>query len=102
MRNLRYRSAARRRRTGAPVPPGESLSVASPEPQARAGDRGGTGTGNRPLLPAREPGLYLWVPKTCATWADALKIAVGSVPRSGAGRAGLGPSGDGMIFGLWA
>ena len=44
----------------------------------------------------------LWVPKTCATWADALQIAVGSVPRSGAGRAGLGPSGDGMIFGLWA
>ena len=28
----------------------------------------------------------LWVPKTCATWADALQIAVGSVPRSGAGR----------------
>jgi hypothetical protein len=45
---------------------------------------------------------HLWVPKTCATWADALQIAVGSVPRSGAGRAGLGPSGDGMIFGLQA
>jgi hypothetical protein len=30
------------------------------------------------------------------------KIAVGSVPRSGAGRAGLGLSRDGMIFGLWA
>ena len=22
----------------------------------------------------------VWVPKTCATWADALQIAVGSVP----------------------
>jgi hypothetical protein len=39
--------------------------------------------------------------KTRATWLDVLQIAVGSVPRSGAGRAGLGPSGDGMIFGLW-
>ena len=32
--------------------------------------------------------LLLWVPKTCATWADALQIAVGSVPRSAAGRTG--------------
>jgi hypothetical protein len=31
----------------------------------------------------------LCAPKTCATWADALQIAIGSVPRSGAGRAGL-------------
>jgi putative transposase len=31
------------------------------------------------------------VPKTCATWADALRIAFGLVPRRGAG-AGLGPS----------
>ena len=32
----------------------------------------------------------------------ALKVTVGSVPRSGAGRAGFGPSGGAMIFGLWA
>jgi hypothetical protein len=44
----------------------------------------------------REQVHHLWVPKTCATWADGL------VPRSGAGRAGLGLSGDGMIFGPWA
>jgi hypothetical protein len=46
--------------------------------------------------------LYLWVPKTFVTWADALQIAVGPAPRSGVGRAGLGLSGDAMIFGLWA
>jgi hypothetical protein len=40
------------------------------------------------------------VPKTCATWADALGIAVGSVKRLGVGRAGLGSAGGGMIFGL--
>jgi putative transposase len=34
--------------------------------------------------------------------ADALQIAVGSVPRSGAGRAGPGPSGAAMIYGLRA
>lgn len=48
------------------------------------------------------PVSNLWVPKTYATWADALGIAVGSVKRLGAGRAGLGPAGGGMIFGLWA
>jgi hypothetical protein len=37
----------------------------------------------------------LWVPKTCATCADALQIAVGSSRVSIAGRAGLSPSGDG-------
>jgi len=37
----------------------------------------------------------LWVPKTCVTWADALG-------ERSAGRAGLGPSGRAMIFGLWA
>jgi hypothetical protein len=46
--------------------------------------------------------LRLWVPKTYATWADALGIAVGSVKRLGVGRAGLGSAGGGMIFGLWA
>ncbi len=46
--------------------------------------------------------VYLWVPKTCVTWADALQIAVGSVPRSDAGRPGLGPSGAAMIYDLWA
>jgi hypothetical protein len=51
--------------------------------------------------PLAEPAV-LWVPKTCVTWADALQIAVGSIPRLGAGRAGPGPSGGGMIFGLWA
>jgi len=44
----------------------------------------------------------LWVPKTYATWVDALGIAVGSVKRLGVGRAGLGSAGGGMIFGLWA
>jgi hypothetical protein len=44
----------------------------------------------------------LWVPKTYATWADALGIGVGSVKRLGVGRAGLGSAGGGMIFGLWA
>ncbi|HUY47168.1 MAG TPA: hypothetical protein VMV92_15785 [Streptosporangiaceae bacterium] len=44
----------------------------------------------------------LWVPKTYATWADALGIAAGSVKRLGVGRAGLGSAGGGMIFGLWA
>jgi hypothetical protein len=37
----------------------------------------------------------LWVPKTYATWADALGIAVGSVKRLGVGRAGLGSAGGG-------
>jgi hypothetical protein len=44
----------------------------------------------------------VWVPKTYATWADALGIAVGSVKRPGVGRAGPGSAGGGMIFGLWA
>jgi hypothetical protein len=44
----------------------------------------------------------LWVPKTCATWADALGTAVGSVKRLGVGQAGLGSAGGGMIFGLRA
>jgi hypothetical protein len=30
--------------------------------------------------------IVLWVPKTCATWADALGITVGSVKRLGVGR----------------
>ena len=33
--------------------------------------------------------VALWVPKTRATWADALRFAVGSAPRSGAGRQDL-------------
>jgi non-haem dioxygenase in morphine synthesis N-terminal len=41
----------------------------------------------------------LGVPKTCVTWADALGERS---PVSSAGRAGLGPSGRAMIFGLWA
>jgi hypothetical protein len=32
----------------------------------------------------------LWVPKTCATWAGALGIAVGSVKWLGVGRSWLG------------
>jgi hypothetical protein len=51
------------------------------------------------LLATSQP---LWVPKTYATWADALGIAVGSVKRLGVGWAGLGSAGGGMIFGLWA
>src|SRR5215469_1118347 len=35
----------------------------------------------------------LWVPKTCVTWADALQIVVGPLPRSGVRRAGPGLSG---------
>ena len=54
------------------------------------------------ILGATAHPTALWVPKTCVTWADALKIRVGSVTGSGAGRAGLGPSGGAMIFGLWA
>ena len=58
------------------------------------------------LLPghvsAAEQAISLWVPKTCATWADALGIAGGLVKRLGVGRAGPGPAGGGMIFGLWA
>jgi hypothetical protein len=50
-----------------------------------------------PALPPSE--LNVWVPKTCATWAKVLQSAVG---RSGMRRAGLGPTGGGMIFGLWA
>ncbi len=37
-------------------------------------------------------GDELWVPKTCATWADALQIAVGSVLRSGVRLAGVSVS----------
>jgi hypothetical protein len=33
--------------------------------------------------------------ETCVTWADTLQIVVGSAPRSGVGRAGLGLSGGG-------
>jgi len=42
--------------------------------------------------------FYLWVPKTCATWADVLQYAGGSVGRLVSAR----PTGGGMIFGLWA
>jgi len=62
--------------------------------------------GARSVKPSAKPTLvrtqHLWVPKTYATWADALGIAVGSVKRLGVGRAGLGSAGGGMIFGLWA
>lgn len=44
----------------------------------------------------------LCVPKTYATWAYALQLAVGFVPPSGAGRAGAGLAGGAMIFSLWA
>jgi hypothetical protein len=43
-------------------------------------------------------GIELWVPKTHATWADALRARVGFIPCPAAGRLGTG----GMIFGLWA
>ncbi len=43
-------------------------------------------------------GRDLWVPKTCATWADVLQYAGGSVGRLVSAR----PTGGGMIFGLWA
>jgi hypothetical protein len=46
--------------------------------------------------------LALWVPKTFATWAYAQRNAAGLGSASGVGRAGLGPSGGGMICGLWA
>ena len=41
------------------------------------------------LLTEVTAGRYLWVPKTCVTWAGALQIAIGPDPRSGVGRAGL-------------
>jgi len=63
----------------------------------RAGDDGHAADGA--VIGTRDD---LWVPKTYATWADALGIAVGSVKRLGVGRAGLGSAGGGMIFGLWA
>ena len=48
----------------------------------------------------QSPGLLncLWVPKSCATWADVLQYAGGSVGRLVSAR----PTGGGMIFGLWA
>jgi hypothetical protein len=45
------------------------------------------------LLAERGPALGLWVPKTCATWPDALLTAGCLAPRL---------PGRGMIFGLWA
>jgi hypothetical protein len=43
------------------------------------------------------------VPKTCATWADVLHLAVGSVPRLVPGQAGGADLAEGaMILGLWA
>jgi hypothetical protein len=56
--------------------------------------------GVRTGAPGRD--LRLWVPKTCATWADVLRNAVGLGQAPGVGRASLGQSGGGMIFGLWA
>ena len=44
----------------------------------------------------------LWVPKTRATWPDALLAAGHSGPASGTCESGLGLPGRGMIFGLWA
>ncbi len=44
----------------------------------------------------------LCVPKTCATWADAPQLTVGSVSRRASGGHGPGGPGGGMIFGLWA
>jgi len=51
----------------------------------------------KPGRPPTAPGIarlvILWVPKTCATWPDALLAPGCSVPRYLPGR--------GMIFGLW-
>ena len=47
-------------------------------------------------------GLHLRVPKTCATWADALRERGRFGQALGVGSAGLGSAGGGMIFGLWA
>ena len=44
----------------------------------------------------------LRVPKTCATWADALRERGRFGQALGVGSAGLGSAGGGMIFGLWA
>jgi hypothetical protein len=43
------------------------------------------------LEPSRDDRTLVWVPRTSAAWADALRNA-----------AGLGQSGGGMIVGLWA
>jgi hypothetical protein len=44
----------------------------------------------------------LWVPKTCATWPDALLGRWSLGPASGTCESSLGLPGRGMIFGLWA
>src|SRR5262249_9144058 len=45
---------------------------------------------------------FLWVPKTCASWADGPTERGRFGQALGVGRAGLGLAGGGMIFGLWA
>jgi hypothetical protein len=76
---------------------GEPGQVAAVGPQRVAG---GADVGQVGEEVAGVPGeRVLWVPKTCVTWADALGERS---PVSSAGRAGLGPSGRAMIFGLWA
>jgi hypothetical protein len=50
-------------------------------PQTRAGARRSAVGRAKGVI-----GLDLWVPKTCATWLDALGIAVSPVKRLGVGR----------------
>jgi hypothetical protein len=46
--------------------------------------------------------MNLCVPKTCATWADALHGTVGPVMRTVSGGQGSGSGWHAMIFDLWA
>lgn len=48
------------------------------------------------------PGTFTCGAETCVTRADASEIAVDPVACPASGPAGLGLSGDGMIFGQWA
>ena len=61
-------------------------------------------TGDRAWTMTEIAGLFadLWVPKTCATWADASSGRRRLGPVSGTWLAGPGLAGRAMIFGLWA
>jgi hypothetical protein len=54
------------------------------------------------LLTRGDAAKDVWVPKTCATWPDALLAAGHSALASGTCESGLGLPGRGMIFGSWA
>jgi hypothetical protein len=57
---------------------------------------------NKRWMESLEGPRALWVPKTCATWADASSGRRRLSPVSGAWLPGPGLAGHAMIFGLWA